>query len=218
MKEFSRSDYLRIKWSFVALTASLAVGIGLFAGLRMLNEKAVKQLQQATTTYNDAKQKVEKISQEDASIRANIGQYQIIKDTGMVGPEDRLQMQENFTSIRAQYNLFPITYILHSQNILPLRYGELDGKKVDNPGRPISIQVTDIDFKLPMLHENDLANLLTGLQSRPEFLQVHDCKITSNIARNKIVLRLAQHLNAECLLTWYTFHIGEIQKPQERRK
>ena len=61
MSEFTRSDYLRIKWSFVAITASLMLGIGLFAGLKVLNDKAATQLRLDHTAYDEARQKVDKI-------------------------------------------------------------------------------------------------------------------------------------------------------------
>ncbi len=209
MSELTRSDYLRIKWPFVALAASIVVGISLFAGLKVLNQKATMQLQQARAASEEARQKVDKISQEEATIRANIGRYQVIKEAGTVGPEDRLQMKEYFGAIRSQHNLFPIPMTVGSQASFPLKYGELDGKKVDNPGRQIVLQVTNIDFKLPLLHENDFANLLNDLLSKPELLQVQSCTLGNKARSEQSFRRLGQHLTAECMLTWYTFHIDE---------
>ncbi len=218
MSEFTRADYLRIKWPFVALAACLMVGIGLFAGLKVLSQKAASQLQQARTASEEARQKVDKISQEEATISANIGRYQSIKEAGTVGPEDRLLMKEHFEMLRSQNNLFPISMDINPQSSFPLKYGELDGKKVDNPGRQIVLQVTNISFKLPLLHENDFANLLNGLLSRSEFLQVQSCSLGSKTRSDPNFRRLGQHLNADCMLTWYTFRINDTGNNLERKR
>ena len=218
MSEFTRSDYLRIKWPFVALAASLMVGIGMFSGLRVLNEKAATQLREARTANEEAQQKVDKISQEEASIRANKDQYQIIKEAGFLGQEDRLQMNDNFFAIRAQNNLFPVPITISIQNSLPIEYGELDGKRVDNPGRQIVLQVSNINFKLPLLHENDFANLLNGLIAKSEFLQVQSCIIEDKTRSEQVLLRLGQHFNAECKLGWYSFRINDAANKLVRKR
>jgi hypothetical protein len=218
MSEFARADYLRIKWSFVALAGSLVVGISLFAGLRMLNEKATAQLRDARTANEEARQKVDRISQEEATIRANIGRYQGIKESGMVGEKDILQMDEHFGKLRSEHALFVISMTRSSQNPLPIAYGELDGKRVDNPGRPIVLQTTNINFKLPLLHENDFALLLDGLLSLPEVLQVQNCSITNRIRSEQSVPRLSQNQSAECNLIWYSFRFDDPRTKTERKR
>jgi len=218
MSEFTRADYLRIKWSFVALAGSLVVGISLFAGLRMLNEKAATRLRDTRADYDEARQKLDKISQEKATILANIDRYQVIKESGMVGQEDRLQMFEHFGVLRSKYALFPIPLDIVAQNPLPIAYGELDGKKVDNPGRQIVLQVSNINFKLPLLHENDLAQLLNGLLAQPEVLQVQNCSLSNRSRSEQNVPRLGQNQSAECNLVWYSFRFEDPRKKVERKR
>ena len=218
MSEFTRADYLRIKWPFVALACSLMVGIGLFAGLRVLNEKAVTQLQSARTNYDDARQKVDKISQEEATIRANIGRYQGIKESGMVGEKDMLQMQELFGKLRSEHALYVIQETIGAQSPLPIAYGELDNKRVDNPGRQVVLQVSNINFTLSLLHENDFAQLLNGLLSQPEVLQIQNCSLSNKSRSEQSLLRLGPHLGGECSLVWYTFSFEEARKKPERKR
>jgi hypothetical protein len=218
MSEFTRSDYLRIKWPFVALAASLMVGIGLFAGLKVLNQKALTQLQQATTANQNAHQNVDKISLEEATIRANSDRYKNIKTAGTVGEEDRLQMQELFGTLRSQNNLFPIPMTIATQIRFPLKYGELDNSTVNDPGRPIVLQISNISFKMLLLHENDFANLLNGLLSQPEFLQIQSCTLGNKTRSEQSFRQLGQHLSAECVLSWYTFYIDDPKKKSERKR
>jgi len=216
MSEFTRSDYLRIKWSFVAMAISVLVGVGLFAVLRSFDMKATTALRTARTENEEAQQRVDKISQEEETIRANIGKYQIIHDSGLVGEVDLLQMKEHFAVLRGQYNLFPISLDISPQSNLLVPYGALDNKRVDKPGRPISLQMSNITIKLPLLHENDLANLLNGLAAVPELLQVHSCSLTARSRNDKFQLRLSQNLDAECKLGWYSFHIDNAKVDQEQ--
>ncbi len=215
MSEFTRTDYLRIKWPFIGLLGSIALGISIFAGLRLLDQRAAADLRNAREDFNDAEERVEKIAQEEATIRANMDEYKLIESGGAVHNEDRLQMDEYFARLRREYNLFPISVSKSSQRSLLLEYGELDGERVAEPGRPIMLDISDIGFSLPLLHENDLAELLDGLLLQPELLQPRSCLLTANGGNNPNYLRLGQHFNATCTLEWYHFRIDETAEPGE---
>ena len=219
MSEFTRSDLLRIKWPFVALLGSIAVGIGIFAGLRLLDQRAAADLRSARQAFDDAQERVEKIAQEEATIRANMDEYRLIEASGAVRSEDRLQMDEYFARLRSEYNLFPISVTKSSQRSLVLEYGALDGERVPEPGRPIVLGISDIGFSLPLLHENDLTELLDGLLAQPELLQPRSCLVSANNGNNRNYLRLGQHFTASCILEWYTFRIDETAAaaPERRR-
>lgn len=209
MSGFSRTDYLRIKWSFVALALSVALGGGMFTGLSALDERANTDLRRTRAAYDDAVLKVTQIEQEEASIRQNIVQYQEIAAAGLVEGENRLQMREHFVVLWAEHSLFPITLEIGEQQSLPIKYGELDGKKVDDPGRPIALQISEITFSLPLLHENDLNNLLNFMVTQPELVQPQRCSLEANGGNQRNYLRLGQHFRAECILSWYTFRIDD---------
>ena len=217
MSEFARSDYLRIKWSFMAMAVSILSVIGLFAGLKALDNRATTALSDARTINHDAQERLDKISQEEQSIINNKGKYQIIKATGVVGPVDSLQMYEHFQQLRSDYNLFPIQPTFAKQAVLPLPYGLFDNKKVDKPGRPISLQMIGISFKMSLLHENDFANLLNGLLSQREFLQVHSCTLDSAAKTDRDFLRLSHNISADCSLAWYSFRIDDTKSRQDRK-
>lgn len=209
MSEFTRNDYLRIKWPFVALLASMAFGGSLFAGLRALDQSATRDLRDARNDFNQAQERVDKIAEEEATIRANIGEFRTIADSGILKGEDRLQMREYFSELRAEFHLWPINSEVSEQTSLPIAYGELNGQQVPEPGRPISLQMSTINFTVPLLHENDFSNLLSGLLAKPELLQVASCMLNATGGREPNYLRLGQHLNAACELAWYTFHIDD---------
>jgi hypothetical protein len=218
MSEFTRSDMLRIKWSFVAMTVSIMAIIGLFAGLKALDTRATKTLAEARADNQKWQEKLDKFSQEKESIIRNKDRYQIIKQGNIVGQEDRLQMYEHFQQLRADYNLSTIEPTISKQAVVLLPYGVLDGKRVDKPGRPISLQISNVAFKLSLLHENDIANLLNGLLSQREFLQLHSCSLDSKAKTDRIFLRLGNNIAAECSLSWYSFRIDgpNPNKPENK--
>lgn len=207
MSEFTRSDMLRIKWSFVAMAVSIMVIIGLFAGAKALDTKATKALAEARADNQKWQEKLDKFSQEKESIIRNKDSYRVIEAAGLVGQEDRLQMYEHFQQLRADYNLSTIAPTVGKQTVVLLPYGVLDGKRVDKPGRPISLQLSNINFKMSLLHENDLANLLNGLLSQRELLQPHSCTLDTRSKTDRIFLRLGNNIAADCTLTWYSFRI-----------
>ena len=218
MSELTRSDYLRIKWPILALLVSIAFAGTLFAGLRALDERAARDLRTARSAFDNAQEKVDDIAEEEASIRANIVQFQQIAKDHLIEGEDRLQMREHFALLRSMYALFPISLQIGEQTVIPIQYGELDGKKVDDPGRPISLEVSNISFSLPLLHENDFVNLMNYMMAQPELLQPLSCDLKSTDGREPNYLRLSQHFNASCLMTWYTFHIDDSAAAEVSRK
>lgn len=209
MSEFTRADYLRIKWPFVAIACSLVLSGSLFAGLRVLDKQAVAELRQTRERFTEAQERVDKIELEEQTILANVDEYRLIEAAGLVQGEDRLQMREYFAELRAEYNLFPINVSFAELNELPLEYGELTGEKVADPGRPIAVEVSEVEFGLPLLHEDDFSHLVAGLLAKPELLQLHDCTLTANGGQNRNYLRLGQHFRASCQMSWYTFKIDE---------
>ena len=218
MNELTRQDYLRIKWSFVAILGSILICVGIFALARTFDTRATAALKTARTAFDEAKQKVDKISEEEATIKANIGKFAEIRDARLVGKTDRLQINEYFSELRAEHNLSPISFSVGKEAQLSLVYGAFDGKKPDKPGRPISLNVSPVTFKLPLLHEQDLAKLLNGLLGKPEFLQTQMCKI-NNLGKTGVnSLRLGQNLDAECSLAWYSFQIDETKTAAGKKK
>lgn len=209
MREFTRSDYLRIKWPIAAVFGSLLFSGSLFAGLRALDTRAVAELGRNRETFNESQERVDKIELEEQTITANIDHYRQIEARGLLQGEDRLQMREYFAELRALYNLFPIDVSFAEINQLPIEYGELTGEKVADPGRPISLEASEIEFSLPLLHEDDLARLVDGLLQKPELLQLNGCLLTANRGREPNYLRLGQHFRALCQMSWYTFDIAD---------
>lgn len=210
MNMLAKADYLRIKWPITALIASIILGLAIYASLSALDDRATGTLNIARAQLDDAQSRVDLIEEEESTIREYIGRYQEISAAGIVGSEDRLQLLERFANLRETHSLFPIGIEIAEQKRLPLQYGELSGKPVNDPGRPIALMMSSVDFNLPLLHENDLNHLLDGLMGGNEMLLAQSCSISANSPDTGSYLRLGQHFSAACSFSWYTFAIETV--------
>lgn len=207
MSKLVRSDYLRIKWPIIALVCSVITGLGVYGSLLTLDDNATAILNINRAQLDDAQNRVDLIAEEESTIREYIGRYQQISAAGIVGNEDRLQLFERVAELQQEHSLFPVNVQVTEQKMLPLRYGELSGRPVNEPGRPIALTISSVDITLPLLHENDLNNLLNGLLGDNELLQTRSCSINASGGN---YLRLGQHFNAACSLSWYAFAIAPL--------
>lgn len=202
-REFRKDDYWRIKWPLVCLAASLIVCGGLFVALSTLESTALVDLRNARNTLSDARNALNDIEQEEATIIEYLGRYRQMEQEGMLAAEDRLQFQETLAELRSEFKLFPVSLDFGLQTALPLEYPP--GRT--GPGRDIALQTSRVELRLPLLHENDLSNLMLALLDEPGLLQPLSCTLDVNRSGATTFIYLAQHFRATCALNWYTFRL-----------
>jgi hypothetical protein len=211
--EFSKAEYWMIKWPLLALLLSIVLVSGLFLGLNAIETAAAAELRRVRSDLDEARDNVEKIEEEEQTIIKNIGRYRIIMEDGVVMPEDRLQFQERLLEIRAENELFPVGLNVGIQTHLPLQYSEGRTER----GKEIVLNMSPVDIKLPLLHEDDLTRLLLALMNGPGLLQPLKCSLTANSTLTANFIYLAQHFDAACTLQLYTFQLPpEPPRPEER--
>jgi hypothetical protein len=203
ISEFKKDDYLRLKWHMVLLTVCIVAIGAMFFFINKLNIDANRQLNIARGDMNSAQTALDQIEEEETTINEYIGRYLEIDAAGIVGPGDRLNMQEKFAQIRAQFSLFPIQLDIGSQTSFVLPYDPAIAK----PGQPVTLQKSIIETSLPLLHENDLSNFLDALLNDTDLLLAESCSIKSSNRESRDFLRLGQHMNASCTFDWYTFAV-----------
>lgn len=201
--EMTRDDWWLIKNPLLFLTVVLVAIAGIFITLNNLDTSANTALRTARAQLNTARDDLDKIEQEEASILDNIGRYRELAADAVVQPEDRLLFLETFAQLRAQHSLFPINVTIEEQQTLQLEYPQ----SARAPGRPVELHASIVDFTLPLLHEDDLARLLTTLLDAPGLLQPQRCQLSSRSPADTNFIYLAQHFNASCSLLWYTISV-----------
>jgi hypothetical protein len=206
MRTLDRNDYLSLKWPLLAFVSSVALSAVLWTQLTKQESTAARALNTARASLNQAQTQLAAIQKDEQLLNAYSDRYQQLLADGVVGEPDRLQFQEYFAELRAEHALFPIDLNINELQSfdLPLT----DGRK--STDWPILLQGSVVDFKLPLLHENDLAALLHGLHAKPELLLPHSCKI-DRTGQADSYNKLGQHLSAECSLLWLGFMVRPAQ-------
>lgn len=202
---FKKEEYWLIKWPLLSLVLSLCLSGGLLIGLNTLNTSATTDLRRARSDLDQARESVAKIEEEEATIIEYIGRYERMEQEGVVSAEDRLQFQEMLAQARTEFSLFPVGLDMDVQTALPLQYPEGRPER----GREIFLNTSLVQLTLPLLHEDDLARLLTTLMDGHGMLQPLACSLTANSTRTTYVF-LARHFEAACTLNWYTFRLPPV--------
>ena len=202
-----KDDYLMIKWQIAFATFGIAVATLIFMGADYLNEESVRELRIAQAEFNNARSRVELIEEEEATIIEYIGRYQSMDQAGIVSDEDRLQMIERVADVRAANNLFPVGLNINTQRSMNLTYPP----ELREPGDPIALNYSIIALSLPLLHEEDLTRLLSGILDSPGLFQTLNCSIDLQNPETTRFIFLAQHFTSECEILWYTFDLDPPQ-------
>jgi hypothetical protein len=198
-----KDDYLMIKWQITCAVVGLMLSAIIFFGLDYLNSQSLQDLRIAQSEFNNARSRVELIEEEEATIIEYIGRYQVLNNEGVVQDEDRLQMFERVAQLRAENNLFPVSLNISEQNSMMLSYPP----DIREPGGPIALRSSRIGLDLPLLHEEDLTRLLTGILDSPGLFQTSDCEVNLQSANTRNFIILSQHFTASCEILWYTFDL-----------
>lgn len=209
-REFKKDDYWRIKWPLVSLALGLVVSGALLVGLNTLDATALVDLRNARNALSDARNALNDIEQEEATIIEYLGRYRQMEQEGMLAAEDRLQFQETLAELRSEYKLFPVSLDFGLQTAVPLEYPP--GRT--GPGREIALQTSRVELRLPLLHENDLSNLMLALLDEPGLLQPLSCTLDVNRTGANTFIYLGQHFQATCALNWYTFRLPPEESAQ----
>ena len=206
---FNRQDIFALKWKILIAVLCLSMAIGLYYLANYLNADMTRSVRIARTQLQNARTSVDQIEQEEATIIEYIERFEVLNANNNVGAEDRLQLIERFAEYRANSNLFPISLNIGEQSSLGLLYDQAE----PDPGGPINLNSTELEFSLPLLHEGDLISLLEELLSSPGLFLPREC--TMNLSNPSITnyIMLGQHQTATCKVLWFTF---DVNPPQEQ--
>jgi hypothetical protein len=201
--EFKKEEYWLIKWPLFSFVLSLVFAGGLFFGLTTIDSAAADELRRARAKLDDARNRVDKIEEEEQTIIEYVGRYRLMQEDGVVTPEDRLQFQELLQEVRAANELSKVPYKIAEQTHLKLQYPP---ESAGN-GKDIVLNTTGVDLTLPMLHEDDLSRLLMGLMNGPGVLQPLRCSIEATNPGTTDYIYLGQHFDGACSFNLYTFQL-----------
>lgn len=185
-------DLKKIRWSAAGATLALFAGIGLAVQARQHFDQSNKALRTAEARHQEADRKLRQVNDEEVEIKAKSASFNALQQRRAVGPEQRLAWVETLQRIREQRKLFSPEYEFSPQQ---------------NLGAPIGswqFGSSAMKLRLPLLHEGDLATLLTELRrDAPAIVFIDQCKIDRHSA-SATEYGVSPNLRADCTLNWVT--------------
>ena len=184
-----------LKAPLVALISVILIGASLLYYINFALTKAKRELAQQQRNVHDARARLQKARDENATIERNLNDFQHLQQIGFIGDEQRMNWLDALRFSNQQKRLFGVNYQIGAQQPYPYA-NELD------PGQ-LTLHQTVMKLTLRMLHEGDLIPFLGTLaQQRAGVFSVDQCTMVrvefSGSARNQ------PNVRAECELAWIT--------------
>lgn len=189
----TRPPFAILKLPLLLLLAALLLAVsGVLWGQRQAQE-AGEAMQQQQTAFNQARQQLDRSSQQQRLVATHLDDYQTLVTRGFVGAEDRLAWIEAVQLANRDAGLYGLSYRLMPRTASPPALSQ---------GLPLG--QTRMVLTLPLLVETDLTRFLAALKARAAGVyHVQGCHLTRpDNAPFEAVNR--PHLQAECDLLWFT--------------
>lgn len=197
----SQQNLMTIRWPLLTLLGSLCLSAAAYAWLETLQDKSHNALQRAQQNLQETRQSIAELEAELEAFNRYQAHYEQLEARALLSGEDRIGLLEEVARIRAQYHLFPINVSIGQQAMIALHYPPGDAY----PGGPVNLHYSQIDLSLPLLHEEDLLNLLSSLHDSKHLFQTQNYSLQRSTGREHRFDRLGPHFTADCSLLWYTF-------------
>ena len=199
MATFQPADLKRVQWNIALLLFLSMVGAGTVLASFKFREVADKSVKQATGIQSEIKTKLARANDEEVELREKILRYNAMDQRGIIGEEHRLDWIEQVRRVEEKHKLLEIQYELSPQKLL-------DTKALPGAGGDFEFLSSPMRLDMPLLHELDLLNFLTGLNADVQaYLRLRSCsieRIPTQVA-TKGSAATAQ-LKARCELDWIT--------------
>jgi len=181
--------YLRVPLIIAALL--VAIDGGVVWGMLKWTEQTQREQAQAQSELRDVQGKLARAREEEQEINRNLVRYRALLDKGIIGEENRLDWIERINAIRIAHKLYDIRSEMSEQ------------ARLDNSPIGPDIMVSRMKISLPMLHEDDLFQLLADLRASSRgYFQVKKCNLLRGAPADRRVL--APTMDAICELDFYT--------------
>ena len=174
-------------------------GAGLVLWVNELSAAEAASLRSAQQEAAQARERLQRIAEEEREVREKLKVYQQLKELGILGPEQRLEWADAMQRIRGELKLPDIRYRVQRQRSLV----SVQGK----PGT-VDFYASTMRVDLALLHEGDLFSFLWALRtSGKAYYAVRDCQV-SRTGVPAAAPSLAPRARAECEIDLITIIDG----------
>jgi hypothetical protein len=193
------------------LASSLAIAaLMLLAGsaLLWLSQKHLLTARQTQAHARDEARKLhdryQATRRDEDLLRDTIGRFEILREQGLIGPENRLDWANAVRGAVQNRRLESVEFSITPQRNLI---------KLDAAGL-FSLNISQMNLSLGLLHEGELLRLLDDLSQQPDALvQARHCRLTRQGSMDS---NESAALKAECELDWLSISQSPAAAPQRQ--
>jgi hypothetical protein len=192
---FTAQEWKKLAAPFIVALLLLALGAGAIWHARQAAQKEALLLVAARAERQQAREKLDRIAEEEREVKEKIEVYRRLKDLGIIGDERRLAWVDAMARIRASRELLDLRYLVERQKLLYSVAGKPAG---------VDFNSSTMKVELALLHEGDLMGFLADLRnSGNAYYSVQKCAITRTGAASTGA-NLVPRLRASCAVDLIT--------------
>ena len=194
---FSKSDFVLMRGSFLALGVSILLGsVILYSSIEYADFTEKNRLA-AQSQINDARNRLATALQDQENFSVYSREYENLESRGIIGDEHRLDWMEGLEKLRSENLVTSFRY-----NIVPQKI-YVPKPSIDSGNYDIHYSETKLQFDL--LHEGQLFKFFDALRSQINGrYQLEGCTM-QRVARNEeSAAASGTNIQAECTGGWIT--------------
>ena len=198
--KLSKSDFILIRSSILAISASLAISVVVLYSSGIYSEKTQKDLRNAQNMLNDARNRLTAANEDKENMSMYAAEYGTLSENKIIGNDQRLDWMEGMEKLRRQNLVTDFRYSIAPQRIYfpqpPLNSGNFD------------IHYSETKLQFDLLHEGQLLKFFNILHEQIKgWYQLEGCtlqRVATESANANTSTTAATHLKAECTGGWVT--------------
>lgn len=186
-RSFFRNDFPIIQDATITLMLGLVLGGGAVYGSLELRNRWQQMEERRESERREAQARLDEAIVERREILTYQPLFEQMKHDGLIGEETRLDLVEGLRQTRDRKKLLSLTYTVSPQKSLAVDPSVVTGS--------MELRGSQLDLKMPLLHERDLLSLLGELKGNGIFAP-ESCRLTRReLARSE---PMAARLQADC--------------------
>ena len=195
--KFSKSDFMLMRWSILAVCVSVLASVIVLYGSGEYAKKAQNDKLNAQNMLNDARNRLTTAYQDENNITIYANEYGALIGNKIIGDDQRLDWMEGLEKIRQQNLVLNFHYSIAPQKKYdlqpPIESGNFD------------IHYSEMKLQFDLLHEAQLLRFFEALRANIKgWYQLNGCTLQRNAAIPGFGENGEPQIKAECGGGWIT--------------
>lgn len=198
--KFSISDFPLVRWSALAVCASILISAALLYSSGEYAEKSQQERRSAQNMLSDARNRLTAAYQDRENMNIYANEYGSLIENKVVGDDQRLDWMEGMEKIRQKNLVTGFSYTIVPQKIYtpqpPVDSGNFD------------IRHSEMKLQIDLLHEGQLPDFFNALRSEIRgWYQLEGCTMQRSataVNNDGNIAHAPAYLKAECIGSWIT--------------